>query len=104
MVGFGQLHDSVLEGEDGDIITIRLTPEPISENITGQVIPLTIKGFISYMSAMGRSIPEAVQTAIMDDIIDPAECKLSIGVYSYIIIAMMPSYYVSFTSIQMNIQ
>ena len=74
-VGFGQLHDSVLEGEDEDI-AIRLLPEFISENITGQLIPLTIKGFISYMSAMGRSIPEAVQSAIMDDIIDPAEGTL----------------------------
>ena len=73
-IGFFQLHDSVLEGEDVGIV-IRLQPDVISENITGQVIPLTIEHFISYMNDVGRSIPTEVQMAI-NDITDPAESKI----------------------------
>ena len=75
-IGFGQASDSPKEGEDG-VIRIRLLPEPVTMNVSGQVVPLTLSQFMNYTFTTPRTVPESVQM-IIDDITDPAESKLPI--------------------------
>ena len=44
-------------------------------NVSGQVVPLTLSQFMDYTFTTPRTVPESVQM-IIDDITDPAECKL----------------------------
>ena len=73
-IGFGQASDSPKEGESG-VIRIRLLPDPVTMNVSGQVVPLTVSQFMNYTFTTPRTIPESVQMAI-DDITDPADRKL----------------------------
>ena len=73
-IGFGQVSDSPKEGEDG-VIRIRLEPDTVTMNVSGQVVPLTVAQFMNYTFTTPRTVPESVQM-IIDDISDPAERKL----------------------------
>ena len=73
-IGFGQVSDSPKEGEPG-VIRIRLEPGPVMMNVSGQVVPLTLAQFKNYTFTTPRTVPESVQM-IINDITDPAECKL----------------------------
>ena len=57
------------------MIRIRLEPEPVTMNVSGQVVPLTLSQFLDYTFTTPRTVPESVQM-IIDDITDPAERKL----------------------------
>ena len=71
-IGFGQATDSAKEGES-EIVRIRLEPNGISENVTGQIIPLSIDQYRNYVFVTERNVPPSVASAV-DAVEDPAEC------------------------------
>ena len=72
-IGFGQEADDSREGETGSI-RIRLRPQPIAVDVSGQVVPLSISQYENYTFATQRTVPQSVQDAI-NAISDPAECE-----------------------------
>ena len=88
-VGFGQASDSPKEGESG-VIRIRLEPVPVTINVSGQVVPLTLAQFKNYTFTTPRTVPESVQM-IIDDITDPADRKLPTSSFDKLT-ALRPSF------------
>ena len=80
-IGFGQPTDSAKEGES-ETVRIRLEPNGISENVTGQIIPLSLSQYENYAFVTERILPSSVIDAI-NAIVDPAECKLSLFLFKF---------------------
>ena len=72
-IGFGQPTDSAKEG-DSDMVKIRLEPNSIDTDVSGDIIPLSLSQYRDYISRTQRIVPQSVQAAI-NSIVDPAECK-----------------------------
>ena len=85
-IGFGQPTDSAREGES-EQVRIRLEPNAIITNVSGQIVPLSLSQYMDYTFTTPRAVPQSVQSAI-DAITshgDPAECELSSIAMQYLL-------------------
>ena len=75
VIGFGQATDAAKENEE-QTLKIRLEPDPVTTDISGHVVPLSIPQYMEYTftSYTQRTISQDVQVAI-GIITDEAECK-----------------------------
>ena len=63
-VGFGQLTDTVREGENTDV-RIRLGPDAVDFDISGQLVLLEYNEYLNYTFKTSRTVPQMVQDAII---------------------------------------
>ena len=73
-IGFGQVADSVLEGET-KMARVRFGPQATNVNVSGRIIPLSLSQYMNYNFTTPRTVPQSVDDAIAMNTTDPAECK-----------------------------
>ena len=73
-IGFGQVADSVLEGET-KMARVRLGPEATDVNVFGRIVPLSLSQYMNYNFITSRTVPQSVEDTITMNTTDPAECK-----------------------------
>ena len=73
-IGFGQVADSVLEGET-KMARVRLGPEATDVNVFGRIVPLSLSQYMNYNFTTPRTVPPSVEDTITMNTTDPAECK-----------------------------